>query len=111
MILFTIFWCNTLKTDPSKEICTYATLIKSFFPDAYPNKLLYVCYCSTFKILILLRILLENKEYCFLIIHFPFPRLTSILNSMLQTVLTKNCTIFKALSSALNDRVASNLFY
>ena len=29
MMLFITSWCKPLKTDPSREICTYATCVKS----------------------------------------------------------------------------------
>ena len=41
------FWCKPLKTDPSREICTYATSVKPFLLHAYPDKLNYIPYCPT----------------------------------------------------------------
>ena len=53
MMLFMTFCCKPLKTDPSREMCTYATWVKPFLPHAYPDKLIYISYCPTWKCLIL----------------------------------------------------------
>ena len=53
MMLFITSTCKSLKTDPSREICTYATWLKPSFVIKHPDKLIYVCYCSTWICLVL----------------------------------------------------------
>ena len=38
MMLFIISLCKSLKTDPFREICTYATWLK--LPNKHPDKLM-----------------------------------------------------------------------
>ena len=46
LMLLITSWCKPLKTDPSREICTYATWV-THLQNKHPDKLICVCYCST----------------------------------------------------------------
>ena len=60
--LFTVSCCKPLKTDQRREICTCTTWVNPFSPNAYPDKLIYVCYCL--RMSITKEVLIENtKEY------------------------------------------------
>ena len=41
MILFITSWCKSLETNPPREICTYATLVKPSFAKYAPSKLIF----------------------------------------------------------------------
>ena len=53
MILFSSSWCEPLKTNSSREISAYIASVKPPLRNTHPDKLMYVCYCSTWKCLIL----------------------------------------------------------
>ena len=53
MMLIIISWGKHLKTDPYRETSLYATCVKPFLLCVHPNKIIYVCYCSTWKLQIL----------------------------------------------------------
>ena len=81
MILFISSWFKRLKTDPSKEI-----LYHPFLPNAHPEKLIYACYCTTWKSLILSGISLGNTGLFFNRLFGPTPILT--LNGLLENIWT-----------------------
>ena len=74
MMLFIISWCKPLEKDPSKKICTCTNWVKSFLPYAHPGKFMCVCYCSTWKCLILTVVSLENTKDCFVNQLFGCPK-------------------------------------
>ena len=75
MMLLITSMCKSLKADPSREICTSASWLKTSFAK-HPDKLLYVCYCSIKKCLVLWDVI--RNDY----LAAPRPNLT--LNGMLN---------------------------
>ena len=71
MMLFVPSWCKSLKTDPSRDVCTYATWLKSSFDkkpkqqQQQPNKVIHVCYCSNWKCLVLWGVIRKQKRRFF----------------------------------------------
>ena len=63
LMLFITSWRKSLKPDPSREICT--SWVKAFLRNKHHEKLIWVCYCSTWKYLILAGVSLEHKETVF----------------------------------------------
>ena len=82
-MLFIIPWCKPLETDPSREICTYATLVKLFFAK-------YISWETCLCLLLLnLKILNTNwrvirERYTFLISCLAVSSLPLTLNGMLN---------------------------
>ena len=62
MILFISYWGKPFKSNRSREVCTYATCAKPLFSNAHPDKLIRICYGSTWKCLIL-GVSFGNKDY------------------------------------------------
>ena len=63
-MLFITSWCKPLKPGSSDEIDPNATSLKpSFLPNKHPDKLTYVCSCSTRKFLTCYGVSLENMTF------------------------------------------------
>ena len=65
-------------------IYTYAIWIKVFLPNTHLDKRICVCYCSTWKYLILTGVSLEKDKILYLISFLTVPRSTLTLNTMLE---------------------------
>ena len=75
-MLFFTFWCKPLKTDPSREMCTYATWATPFCQmhlNAYPDKLVFCLLLFNLQCLALIRVSI-GKTRLILISYFSCPK-------------------------------------
>ena len=102
IMLFITSWYMPLKTDLFRETCTYDTWLKPFLPSKHPDRLIYiyVCYCSTWKFLLLWGAIRKWKRLFLLISYLAAPRSTLALDDMLNKKLYPQ-----------NDATASQLSY
>ena len=84
IMLFITFWCKLLKRGSSRETCTYSTWVNFFWSNIHPDKLTCVCYCWTWKCLILTEVSLRNRKACFLITCLAAPNPTFTLNGTIN---------------------------
>ena len=83
MILFITSWCKALKTEPSREICIYATRLKPSFCQIITLIDLYISATALLENSYYYGVILENKRL-FLISYLATPRSTLNLNYLLN---------------------------
>ena len=83
LMIFITSWCKPLKTDPSREIYMYLChLNKAFFCQI--NTLINLYMSAHLENVQYCGVSLENENTVFLIIYLAAPKLTLILNDMLN---------------------------